>query len=239
MATDDVSLVGRRLQTVRSAHRLSAAELAARVPGGAVSKTVITNVESGRKRDLTVTELLLLAHALDVPPLFLVIDPRLPWEKVDIPGIDMTNIEYARRSDLFEGEGSAFWGGPYAAERGLISGEEALLEFESAIDELKSGEVRPGSDPELRAQHAISRLASAVDTLERQIARDENRPSEERRLDSPVVTDRYSRLVRELEQLKASYPEFHYRPHVIWGRAPQPSVESESNHSGSAADAAE
>ncbi|WP_298745346.1 helix-turn-helix transcriptional regulator [uncultured Microbacterium sp.] len=62
-------MFGARLKEIRTKRGLTAEALAERVGDSAVTKTVITNVESGRKRDLTTTELFLLSSALGVSPL--------------------------------------------------------------------------------------------------------------------------------------------------------------------------
>jgi transcriptional regulator with XRE-family HTH domain len=48
-----------------------------------ISRTQIANYESGRKKNLDIAELLILAAALDVPPLVLLY-PDLPAGKVEI-----------------------------------------------------------------------------------------------------------------------------------------------------------
>jgi transcriptional regulator with XRE-family HTH domain len=54
--------------------------------GYPISRTQIANYESGRKKNLDIAELLILAAALDVPPLVLIY-PDLPAGKVEIiPG---------------------------------------------------------------------------------------------------------------------------------------------------------
>lgn len=223
MATDrEPSLVGRRLHTVRTARGLSAAQLADRVAGQAVSKTVITNVESGRKRDLTVSELVLLANALQVSPLFLIVDPRKPWDPVDIPGIEMTNVEYARRADIFNGPSGAFWGGPGSVETSLWQGEEAVAELRDVRDVLDSGgepsspwEARILGNPNQALQQPASDLYRAVEDLHRYMKRDERRERMQRQLDSPVVRERIARLETELERVRTDFPHLNFTRAIV------------------------
>ncbi|MCV0334090.1 MAG: helix-turn-helix transcriptional regulator [Microbacterium sp.] len=56
---------------------MSAERLSTRVP---MSRAVIANIESGRKRDITIDEMLALAWALDVPPVAL----ALPLEQPNV-----------------------------------------------------------------------------------------------------------------------------------------------------------
>ena len=217
------------------------------IPGAAVSKTVITNLESGRKRDLTVTELLLIAEALDVPPLFLVVDPRRPWDKLDVPGIDRTNIEFARRSDLFadsmdthygfDDREGAFWGGPKIIERALVRGEQALEDLKdvpamleqasaSGVDALTGArrEDLPAEtrrlliDPTWAYQRPVTELASALEILGRYAPQ----------ADSDHVQRRYERLQQNMERIQAEMPQLDFRPHVF-PRTPLVPSTSEGN----------
>lgn len=233
MATErDPSLVGRRLHEVRTARGLSASQLADRVAGRAVSKTVITNVESGRKRDLTVTELVLLADALQVSPLFLIVDPRHPWEKVDIPGIEMTNVEYARRADIFsvlQPSNGVFWGGAGSAETALAQGEDAVAELQEVRRVLDADappsspwEARILSNPNEALQQPVSELFRAVDSLLRYKERDDRREQQHRQLDSAVVRERTEVLQKELEQARRDYPHLNFSRMIVgWKHRPK------------------
>lgn len=81
------SALGVQLREMRRERGLTAEALAARVPDPALTKTVITNVESGRKRDLTATELLQVASAIGVSPLLLAATAAGPLEPVNSPGL--------------------------------------------------------------------------------------------------------------------------------------------------------
>lgn len=59
---------GARLSYYRKLAGLSAERLSQRVP---MSRAVIANIESGRKKDVTIDEMLALAWALDIPPVAL------------------------------------------------------------------------------------------------------------------------------------------------------------------------
>lgn len=222
MATErEPSFVGRRLNAVRTALGMSAAQLADLIPGDVVSKTVITNVESGRKRDLTVTELVLIAHALDVSPLILIVDPRAPWASVDVPGVDITNIEYARRADIFYNEG-AFWGGSGAVETALAQGEESVRTLDEVRRILESVEPGPSRweasirrNPNQALQDALHGLVLALDTLHRIKERDERRGGESQHLGFPVVERRMAALEAALEQMRQEYPHLSFKRGVV------------------------
>ncbi len=66
---------------------MTAEELANAIPDSSVTKTVITNLESGRKRDLTATELFQIASALRMSPLHLVVSDEDAFAPVPITGL--------------------------------------------------------------------------------------------------------------------------------------------------------
>lgn len=177
MATEhDASLVGKRLHTLRSARGLSAAQLADLVPSSAVSKTVITNVESGRKRDLTVTELVLLAQALQVSPMLLIVNDLAPWELVGVPGIETTNIEYARASEIYEHTDPSVGGMRHSMTGEVLEGvvlAENNLDEAKLVDKLTHGALDPASDSSLSDSFlvATSRNGSRL-SLHRRRAQD-------------------------------------------------------------------
>jgi len=75
--------VGKRLAKYRRLANLSAQQLSDRI-GGELSRGVIANIESGRKTDLTIDQLISLAWALEVPfvALALPIDEPFRWIRV-------------------------------------------------------------------------------------------------------------------------------------------------------------
>lgn len=80
--------IGDRVREVREQHGYrSARELADAIPNPRLSPKVISNIELGRKLDLTVVELLEIAHALGVSPQSLLVDQTRPYESTAIPGV--------------------------------------------------------------------------------------------------------------------------------------------------------
>jgi transcriptional regulator with XRE-family HTH domain len=60
--------------------------LAART-GGRVSEAVLQNIESGRKADITVAQLLEISRALGISPLLLLAPLETPLAHIDLAGI--------------------------------------------------------------------------------------------------------------------------------------------------------
>lgn len=75
---------------------LTAAELAERTSvGKPLTRAVISDLETGRKKSLEVSELLTLAAALDIPPILLLF-PGYPDGTVEVvPGAERKSIESA------------------------------------------------------------------------------------------------------------------------------------------------
>jgi transcriptional regulator with XRE-family HTH domain len=75
--------IGQRLAKYRRLAGLSAQQLSDKI-GGMLSRSVIANIENGRKTDLTVDQLIALSWALDVPPVALALPLDEPWRYVRI-----------------------------------------------------------------------------------------------------------------------------------------------------------
>ncbi|TFC85799.1 XRE family transcriptional regulator [Cryobacterium sp. TmT2-59] len=91
--------IGRRVAGYRRAAGFKTAEeLAAAIANPAITKSTIQNVESGRKADLSVMQLLDISKALGIPPVALVVPINQPFDRARIPGASeavsqMTNWE--------------------------------------------------------------------------------------------------------------------------------------------------
>jgi transcriptional regulator with XRE-family HTH domain len=91
---------GERLAYYRKLAGLSAESLSRKVPG--MSRAVIANIESGRKREITVDELIALAWALDVPPVVLAVPMERPDAFVLTGGGKHEAETFTRASALVE-----------------------------------------------------------------------------------------------------------------------------------------
>ncbi len=105
-------LIGERIKQIRDRRGMTAKQLAARckeIGAPEITAPVIANIETGRRgpdgkrrRDVTVDEVLILAYALEVPPILLLL-PRGGTEKLQITpdaGMDlMTAAAWAAGDD--------------------------------------------------------------------------------------------------------------------------------------------
>jgi len=106
--------VGRRLRALREALGLTAAQVASR--SDELTPDIISNVENGRKRDLTATEVVQVAVALEVSPMALLVNVDEPWGRVDVPGLRRA----ADRRDLTVAEQVLEWGDGFGSRPGQI-----------------------------------------------------------------------------------------------------------------------
>lgn len=83
--TQNVEGMGRRIAAFRRREGLSANELA---QDAGMSRSVIANIENGRRDDITVSELLALSRALRVPPAAIVFDVTRPMAPVPVPNTE-------------------------------------------------------------------------------------------------------------------------------------------------------
>ncbi|MFL0359055.1 helix-turn-helix domain-containing protein [Curtobacterium flaccumfaciens] len=156
--------IGVRVARYRKMAGLSARELSDKL-GGEMSRGVIANIESGRKTDVTVDQLLALSWALDVPPVVLALPLEQPNRMIAVIAGE-GSLEALRSSDLADwfmanqhvtplrdaiGPGRGF-------AQGLII---AVEEYEATRNRLRSleqqledGEVDGAAVEKARDQHA-------------------------------------------------------------------------------------
>jgi transcriptional regulator with XRE-family HTH domain len=97
MTRKEKSPLARRLTKYRKAAGFASPDqLAQSIGNPSVTKSVIVNLEQDRKTDMTVTQLLLLSKALDIPALALISDCDEPFGRPDIPGFEENyNVDLA------------------------------------------------------------------------------------------------------------------------------------------------
>jgi transcriptional regulator with XRE-family HTH domain len=80
--------IGRRIARYRRIMGIDTAkELAARISSDNLSESVIQNIESGRKADLSVSQLLNISRGIGISPVLLLGSIDRPFEKLDLVGL--------------------------------------------------------------------------------------------------------------------------------------------------------
>lgn len=77
MTSDAWENMGERVARYRKLNGMTGDELA-ELAGNGVTRAVIANIETGRKRDMTVSQLIAISVALQVPPVSILFDIRAP-----------------------------------------------------------------------------------------------------------------------------------------------------------------
>jgi transcriptional regulator with XRE-family HTH domain len=124
--------VGGRIAALRKARGFSSAKaLADAIPGDSITESILQNIEASRKNDLAVAQLLNLAAALRVSPLFILAPLGSPDEHLDLPNIapEVASMSVAE----FDAWVSGLTTGAYRAVTAAEMSERAQLE---AIREL-------------------------------------------------------------------------------------------------------
>jgi hypothetical protein len=146
--------VGARIAALRVARGFDSPKaLADSIPGGAVTESVLENIEANSgSNDLTVTQLLNIAWVLRVSPVFLLAPLGSPHDHLDVPGIipELANLTVAEFDAWVSGIDGAYH--PVTADE---HSERTQLE---ALREL------------LRARREARRLRSVLD-LSAELAR--------------------------------------------------------------------
>lgn len=97
----EISGIGSRIRRYRTENGESANSLAEKLKErfgtGCPSRQMIANLETGQKKDITVTELLQFAQVLGVSPVALICDVEQPWEPADTP-----TVNGARNQTVYE-----------------------------------------------------------------------------------------------------------------------------------------
>ena len=138
--------VGARIAAARKMRGFkSTKELAAAIPGDSVTGSILQNIEAGRKNDLAVAQLLNIAAALKISPLFILAPLGSPHDRLDLPNISpavaaMSVAEFdAWVSGLTNGGYQALSADEYS-ERAQL---EAFRELLAARRELRHLETMP------------------------------------------------------------------------------------------------
>lgn len=91
--------IGGRIQALRRARGMRTSKELAEAIGGAMTVSIIENIELGRKSNLDVAQLLSIAMALQVPPSYVLAPMNDPGAPLDLPGLSpafdgMTAIQF-------------------------------------------------------------------------------------------------------------------------------------------------
>lgn len=134
----ETSLGGRIKLARRQRGFRTTRELADAIPGGNVTSAVLENIESGRKADISVSQLLNIARALGIPASFLLAPLGTPNAPLDLPNLsdDFDNMTAAEFDCWLSATPASSYRPRLAAERTDIDTLNTLRELGTLRREL-------------------------------------------------------------------------------------------------------
>lgn len=132
--------VGARIKLARRQRGFrTTRELAEAIPGGNVTEAVLENIESGRKADISVSQLLNIARGLNVPPSMLLAPLGRPNAELDLPNLsdDFADMTAAEFDCWISATPASFYRPRHAAERSDIQTLNSLRELGTLRRELE------------------------------------------------------------------------------------------------------
>lgn len=176
--------IGRRIAKYRRLCGFETAkQLADSIPNDKLTASVIQNIESGRKADLSVSQLLDIARGIGISPLFLLTPVGLPFDRIDLAGVgddvaNMTVREFddwlcvAGAEDVTESREAAVLRRILRWIRELIAAVEAEKVAATDPDLTAPAEIYTDAEgeehihrPSEGAVYALERLQARIDTL--------------------------------------------------------------------------
>ena len=133
------SSIGARIRAARRERGFrTTRELAEVLSGTKITESVLENIESGRKADLSLSQFLSIAYALRVPPSFLLAPLVHPAASLDLQNIsdDLQGLTASEFDAWFSGVASGGHRPTSAAERRDREDLEALRELASVVREI-------------------------------------------------------------------------------------------------------
>lgn len=144
------SSIGARIKATRRQRGYrTTRELAEAMPGSNLTESILENIESGRKADLAISQLLNIARALAIPPSFLLAPLGTPEADLDLPNL----------SEAFNGMNAAEFDSwlaaiPTSGYRSLVAAERADIDQLNALRDLHT------QRREIQRLHAIMQIQS-------------------------------------------------------------------------------
>ncbi|MFP3466946.1 helix-turn-helix domain-containing protein [Leifsonia sp. SIMBA_070] len=168
--------IGARIKLARRERGFrSTRELADAIPGGNITQAVLENIESGRKADISVTQLLNIARGLNVPVSMLLAPIGAPESNLDLPNLsdDFAEMTAAEFDCWLSATPLSSYQPRLASERSDIATLNTLRELGTLrreIDRVRLvRDVRKGSgDADLASDTDIE---SRLESVEREAAR--------------------------------------------------------------------
>lgn len=151
-------------------------ELAAAIPSGKITAAILENIESGRKADISVSQLLNIARALGVPPSMLLAPVGYPSSPLDLPNLsnDFDGMTAAEFDCWLSATPTSSYRPRLAAERVDIDLLGALRELgtvQRQIDRLRIVQETQSTSEDSDLVSHNAEIRDRIEALEREAAR--------------------------------------------------------------------
>ncbi|MGH1524229.1 helix-turn-helix transcriptional regulator [Leifsonia sp. L25] len=151
------------------------ADLAEAIPGGNVTEAILENIESGRKADISISQLLNIARGLNVPVTMLLAPIGRPDATLDLANLsdDFTGMTAAKFDSWLSSTPASSYRPRLASERADIAILNSLRELGTLRRELDRLEIvlrtqDASGDPDLIATNAA--VQKRIDRIAKEIA---------------------------------------------------------------------
>ncbi len=136
LAQTVTTVLAARVKALRTKARLSGPALAVAMNEHGIpwNRTTVAKLETGRRESVTVQELFALALVLDVPPVWLLVDPEVGRAVPIAEGVEAdpwTSLMWLTGWQPLEGSGEGAWAGAHNALYQLHTLAEALVTYRS------------------------------------------------------------------------------------------------------------
>ena len=168
--------VGARIRLARRERGYrTTADLAEAIPGGNVTEAILENIESGRKADISVSQLLNLARGLNVPISMLLSPIATPEAELDLPNLsdDFDGMSVAEFDCWLSATPTSSYRPRLAAERTDIGTLGLLRELGTLRREIDRLRIvrdvgKAAGDTDLRSE---SQIEGQLKSVERELVR--------------------------------------------------------------------
>ena len=111
----------------------TARDLADAIGSATLTESIIENIEAGRKTDLPISQLLNIAYALQVPPVYLLAPLDSSTAKIDLPNLspELASMTPLQFDSWMSGLGTGAFRSPTAADHASRAELQALRELDA------------------------------------------------------------------------------------------------------------
>ncbi|MEY9951677.1 helix-turn-helix transcriptional regulator [Leifsonia sp. EB34] len=168
--------IGTRIRLARRERGYrTTAELASAIPGGNVTEAILENIESGRKADISISQLLNIARGLNVPISMLLAPIGKPDAQLDLANLseDFTGMTVAEFDSWLSATSASSYRPRLASERADIAILSSLRELGTLRRELERLHIvldadKASGDPDLIASDAD--VEKRLDRITKEVA---------------------------------------------------------------------